>query len=223
MSVERAVQREQSFMALPFDQRCFAAPDAGGSTTPPPGRLPIISADERLAEPRTIPDEPPDVICIDPIRNLFDGGPEDSGENSNNAMLFFLQERVEVRVYTGAQFADRFENQGGLGGKDTIRERLGVLTTKGYVKFFRDHDAYGLPPATRSKFGYLCVEGMHLGPLQEAVDSDKRHITGKGNATKEEVIAAVRAKGFSPVDDNDADALALLDWAVANRFGGGEQ
>jgi hypothetical protein len=37
------------------------------------------------------------------------------------------------------------------------------------------------------------------------------------------VIAAVRAKGFSPVDDNDADALALLDWAIANRFAGGEQ
>jgi len=51
----------------------------------------------------------------------------------------------------------------------------------------------------------------------------KRHITGKGNATKEEVIAAVRAKGFCPVDDNDADALALLDWGIANRFGGGGQ
>jgi putative DNA primase/helicase len=45
-------------------------------------------------------------------------------------------------------------------------------TTKGYVKFFRDHDAYGLPPATRSKFGYLCVEGMYLVPLEEAVDPD---------------------------------------------------
>jgi crossover junction endodeoxyribonuclease RuvC len=51
----------------------------------------------------------------------------------------------------------------------------------------------------------------------------KRHITGKGNASQEEVIAAVRAKGFSPVDDNDADALALLDWAIANRYGGGDQ
>ena len=42
-------------MAFPFDQRCFAAPDTRGSgSAPPPGRLPIISADERLAEPRTI-------------------------------------------------------------------------------------------------------------------------------------------------------------------------
>ena len=59
-------------------------------------------------------------------------------------------------------------------------------------------------------------EGVPVGTI-------KRHITGKGNATKEEVIAAVRAKGFSPVDDNEADALALLDWAIANRFGGGGQ
>jgi hypothetical protein len=42
-------------------------------------------------------------------------------------------------------------------------------------------------------------------------------------AAKEEVIAAVRAKGFSPVDDNDADALPLLDCAIANRFGGGDR
>ena len=37
------------------------------------------------------PDAPPDIICIDPIRNLFDGGPEGGGENDNTAMMFFLQ------------------------------------------------------------------------------------------------------------------------------------
>jgi RecA-family ATPase len=42
------------------------------------------------------PDAPPDIICIDPIRNLFDGGPEGEGENDNGAMLFFLQSRVEA-------------------------------------------------------------------------------------------------------------------------------
>jgi len=42
------------------------------------------------------PDAPPDVICIDPIRNLFDGGPGGEGENDNNAMLFFLLNRVEA-------------------------------------------------------------------------------------------------------------------------------
>ena len=38
---------------------------------------------------------PPDIICIDPIRNLFDGGKDGGGENDNAAMMFFLTERVE--------------------------------------------------------------------------------------------------------------------------------
>jgi Holliday junction resolvasome RuvABC endonuclease subunit len=46
------------------------------------------------------------------------------------------------------------------------------------------------------------------------VGTIKRHITGRGNADKDAVIAAVRALGFDPVDDNEADALALLDWAL---------
>jgi hypothetical protein len=34
------------------------------------------------------------------------------------------------------------------------------------------------------------------------------------------VIKAVRARGHAPSDDNEADALAILDWAIANRIGG---
>lgn len=40
----------------------------------------------------------------------------------------------------------------------------------------------------------------------------KKHATGKGNADKAAVIAAVRSLGHDPKDDNEADALALLDW-----------
>ncbi|WP_208434688.1 crossover junction endodeoxyribonuclease RuvC [Bartonella taylorii] len=38
----------------------------------------------------------------------------------------------------------------------------------------------------------------------------KKATTGKGNASKEEMIKAVRAKGHNPKDDNEADALAIL-------------
>ena len=38
----------------------------------------------------------------------------------------------------------------------------------------------------------------------------KRHATGKGNASKDMVIASMRARGHTPADDNEADALALL-------------
>lgn len=43
-----------------------------------------------------------------------------------------------------------------------------------------------------------------------SVKTIKRFITGKGNASKSDVIEAVREKGFSPQDDNEADALALI-------------
>ena len=42
------------------------------------------------------------------------------------------------------------------------------------------------------------------------VKTIKRFITGKGNASKSEIIEAVMDKGFFPRDDNEADALALM-------------
>ncbi len=51
------------------------------------------------------------------------------------------------------------------------------------------------------------------------VGSIKRHATGKGNADKAAMIAAVRARGFSPADDNEADAIALLLWAIETNGG----
>ena len=51
------------------------------------------------------------------------------------------------------------------------------------------------------------------------VGTIKRFITGKGNADKQAVIAAVKERGFSPADDNEADAIAILLWALATRGG----
>ena len=42
------------------------------------------------------------------------------------------------------------------------------------------------------------------------VGTIKRFATGKGNADKAAVIAAMRARGYTPGDDNEADAIALL-------------
>ena len=47
------------------------------------------------------------------------------------------------------------------------------------------------------------------------VGTIKRHATGKGNADKASMRAAARARGHHPADDNEADALALLHWAIA--------
>lgn len=234
---------------------------------------------------------PPDIIVIDPLRNVFDGGDGEASENDNNAMLFFLQKRVEAlrdsvnpdagiiivhhtskmpkklieedpfralsganalrgyytsgmllfrpdemrgerhlyyelrngeaipykvidkaggqwieidrsqqplvrqdysrkleaelrrkrdvilqilfeealqgHVYTSSQFAQAFENKSGLGAERTVRERLSVLATKGYIKYFQNADDYGLRKPARTKFGYMCVEEMDLQTLDD--------------------------------------------------------
>ena len=58
----------------------------------------------------------------------------------------------------------------------------------------------------------IAYQGVPVGTI-------KRFITGKGNADKAAVIAAVKAKGFAPVDDNEADALAILLWSIATQGG----
>ncbi|EXI92806.1 MAG: hypothetical protein AW12_00286 [Candidatus Accumulibacter sp. BA-94] len=239
--------------------------------------------------------EAPDIIAIDPIRNVFDGGEGSAGENDNAAMLFFLSQRVERlrdavnpdagivlvhhtkklgkrqfeedpfqalsgasslrgyystgmllfradetlsprqvlfelrngpaiptkhvdkiqgvwrevtpgerlvlqeygakldaerrrkhdvilqmifdeaakgRCYVATQFSMTFENHGGLGADRTIRERIAVLATKGYIKFFRNGEAYGLPRCKGSKQGYLCVEDMRLRRVVGDPDPD---------------------------------------------------
>jgi len=58
----------------------------------------------------------------------------------------------------------------------------------------------------------IAYQGTPVGTI-------KRHVTGRGNAGKDAVIAAVCARGFAPADDNEADALAILLWAIDTRGG----
>lgn len=58
----------------------------------------------------------------------------------------------------------------------------------------------------------------HRIPYQGVpVGTIKKHATGRGNAGKDDVIASVRSRGHTPADDNEADALALLYWAIETQ------
>ena len=59
---------------------------------------------------------------------------------------------------------------------------------------------------------YLPYQGVPVGTI-------KRYATGKGNADKQAMIAAVRERGFDPSDDNEADAIAILLWALDTNGG----
>lgn len=46
----------------------------------------------------------------------------------------------------------------------------------------------------------------------------KKAFTGKGNAGKELIIEEAIKRGFKPVDDNEADAIAIFFCAEKRRF-----
>lgn len=58
----------------------------------------------------------------------------------------------------------------------------------------------------------LPYQGVPVGVI-------KRHATGKGNADKQAIISAVTSRGFRITDDNEADAVAILLWAIETSGG----
>lgn len=84
-----------------------------------------------------------------------------------------------------------------------------------YFEEVRRHQGVDAAHIYGGFLGHLTAWCEHHGiPYQGVpVGTIKKHATGKGNAGKEDVIAAVKRQGFEPCDDNEADALALLLYA----------
>jgi hypothetical protein len=76
-----------------------------------------------------------------------------------------FEEGKKGKFYTSSLFGQVFENQSGLGGRYSIRDRIDVLTSKGYIKFNKEG-------AARSRNGYLCVERMEVPTGEEITDSE---------------------------------------------------
>ena len=107
------------------------------------------------------------------------------------------------------KFRRWLENQKAHFGIDEIVYETVIMLHKG------SHAAhtYGGFMATVQMFGdhhNISYEGVSVGTI-------KKFITGSGNASKAEVINAVKAKGHQPIDDNEADALALLYWRLGQE------
>ncbi|MBF0153235.1 MAG: hypothetical protein HQL64_05795 [Magnetococcales bacterium] len=83
---------------------------------------------------------------------------------------------------------------------EEVRAHAGVTAAHVYGGFLAHLTAW----AEQHQLPY---QGVPVGTI-------KRHATGKGNASKAEVMEAMRRKGHHPADDNAADALAILHWAI---------
>lgn len=90
---------------------------------------------------------------------------------------------------------------------EEVRRHLGVDAAHAYGGFLAHLTAW-------CEYHHVAYEGVPVGTI-------KRHATGKGNANKAMMIQAVKDLGYDPLDDNEADALALLHWALDNRALGG--
>jgi len=90
---------------------------------------------------------------------------------------------------------------------EEVRRHLGVDAAHAYGGFLAHLTAW-------CEYHQIAYEGVPVGTI-------KRHATGKGNANKAAMILAVKNLGYDPDDDNEADALALLHWAIDNRTLGG--
>lgn len=85
---------------------------------------------------------------------------------------------------------------------EEVRAHAGTLAAHVYGGFLAHLEAW-------AEFRDVPYQGVPVGTI-------KRFIAGKGNADKQTVIAAVKARGFAPADDNEADAISILLWAIEN-------
>lgn len=112
-------------------------------------------------------------------------------EGGGMRYLRFKRWLTEIKATTDGLGAVYFEE---------VRRHAGVDAAHAYGGFLATLTAW-------CEHHQIPYSGVPVGTI-------KKHATGKGNAGKDEMIAAVRALGYAPGDDNEADALALLAWAM---------
>jgi len=83
---------------------------------------------------------------------------------------------------------------------EEVRRHVATDAAHAYGGFLSHLEVFG---ETRQ----IPYEGVPVGTI-------KKHATGKGNANKLLMIAAMEHLGYKPADDNEADALALLHYAI---------
>jgi hypothetical protein len=79
-------------------------------------------------------------------------------------LQLIYDEGLRRHLYSPTQFCQAFENKAGLGGFHSIRERIDVLTTKGFIKFNKEDRSI------KTKYGMMCVEGMEVPRAEPDVD-----------------------------------------------------
>jgi len=86
---------------------------------------------------------------------------------------------------------------------EEVRRHAGVDAAHAYGGFLAHLTAW-------CEHHNIPYQGVPVGTI-------KRHATGKGNASKGDMVNAACRRGHAPADDNEADALAILYWAIETQ------
>jgi Holliday junction resolvasome RuvABC endonuclease subunit len=86
---------------------------------------------------------------------------------------------------------------------EEVRRHAGVDAAHAYGGFMAHLTAW-------CEHHQIPYQGVPVGTI-------KKHATGLGNASKAAMVSAMQAQGYPVTDDNEADALALLCWAMARE------
>ncbi len=86
---------------------------------------------------------------------------------------------------------------------EAVRRHKGTIAGQTYGGFMATLQMFG----DHHKIPY---EGVPVGTI-------KKFATGNGNASKLDMVNTMEKKGHKPKDDNEADALALLYWAMTHQ------
>ena len=136
---------------------------------------------------------------------------ESWGRHRRVSCVCRLSTPKEQKKHIGARYA-------------AFQSTLEVRLSRGDVIFYEDVRRHLGTQAAHVYGGYLAILEMVAFDLDCVVigipvGTIKKHATGKGNASKQMMIEAARNKlGYKGNDDNEADALWILDTGIALKL-----
>lgn len=114
-----------------------------------------------------------------------------ASEHPGQRWINFRQHLADCKRQAGEIHVVYFED---------VKNHTGILAAHAYGGFRANLESW------------CALNNIRMVPV--GVGQIKKHWTGKGNAQKPLMIAEARRRGFKPVDDNHADALAILGYGL---------
>ncbi|WP_052454743.1 AAA family ATPase [Rickettsia hoogstraalii] len=99
-------------------------------------------------------------------------------ERRINVIIKLLEaDSIKGKFYLMKQFAQKYQNYKGLGGRRAIYDDCSVAATQGIIKFFDNPEEYGINLVGKNaSFGFMCSENMYMNTIK-VINGETNEIT----------------------------------------------